>query len=139
QGRFTMPALPEIPSESPPVFAWVVPELPGSALALLQNEPIQIEKGRPANGSLRWLMRYEIPLLDELFALRTLAEAAKAKSEDEDVARPLDGPDWWRELAVLASLARSRRDILMDAPVSFTPGNVLGVSQLPVTIQNLYA
>lgn len=139
QGRFTMPPLPEIPSESPPLFAWVVPELPGSALALLQNEPIQIEKGRPAGGSLRWLMRYEIPLLDELFALRTLAEAAKAKSEDEDVARPLDGPDWWRELAVLASLARSRRDILMEARTAFIPGDVLGVSQLPVTIQNLYA
>jgi len=137
RGSFSAPEAAGPPVDGPPAFTWIAPELPGMALALMPGEPLAIESGRPAGGRVRWLIRHGLPIQDELYALRALKEPGKPGSPA--AAPPLDGPDWWRALTLLVALAQSQREILADAPIAFTPGAVVAVTDQPVALQNLYA
>ncbi|MBK8256404.1 MAG: LamG domain-containing protein [Polyangiaceae bacterium] len=137
RGAFSAPEMPERGSGTPPVFTWIAPELPGMGLALVQGERLSIDVGLPADGAIRWLIRHELPILDELFALQGLKEPSKPGAPAP--TSRFDGPAWWEELTRLASLAQSQSDVLVDTPVRFVPGTVLSVASQPVQIHNLYA
>jgi len=138
KGTFYVPQVPTPPQMTcPPAFTWVAPELPGIGLVLIQDELIVIEEGRPASGSLLWLIRYELPILDELYALRALKESGKSISPKPIVQ--MNGPDWWRELRLLASLAQSQSNVLMEAAIAFRPGIVIAEADKSVDLRHLYA
>src|SRR5204863_3932511 len=73
----------------------------------------------------------------ELHALRVIKESGQPDSP-APLTR-LNGPAWWSELKLLASLVQPQQDILMDTEIAFKPASVISVTDQPVTIQNLYA
>ncbi len=119
------------------LFEWVTPDLPGMEIALRSNEVVEIRQGQLAGGIVGWKLRYELPLLDELHALRVLADGMKPQQNSEQIR--LSNADWWRALSTLSSLAQTQREVLFDVDIECDPVNVLNVVDKPIIIRNLYA
>lgn len=123
-GTFTIPPATEAENQHN-LYRWVMLELPGLELELLHGEAIQIKKGLPAGGKLRWNWRHDLPVLDELFALR-LGEQAGS------------GLSWPDQLATRDALAKISDPFLFRQQHSFHASGVFRADQLAVSLSGLF-
>ncbi|NOQ27978.1 MAG: hypothetical protein GQ564_21655 [Bacteroidales bacterium] len=114
------------------IYYWIIPELPGISLVLLEDTEIRIENGLPVGGNIHWIWRHDIPVLDELNALRTTEDGAKnddSKSESKS---------WKERLTQMSLLTKSRAELLLEAGLHFDNEEIIKVVDKAVVVQNLF-
>ena len=125
--------LPQSPGENQnSIYNWIIPELPGIALVLLQGAEIRIENGLPVGGNIQWVWRHDIPILDELNALRTTEDGVKNDDSNSE------SKSWMERLKQMSVLTQSRAELLMKTDLKFDPVEILNALNKSVTVQNLF-
>lgn len=107
QGEFSSPVEKE---EQPQLkFEWIHLTLPGLLFSIKEESSILILDGNIQDADLLFSWSYELPVLQEVNALRT---AGDKKNKD---LTPLEGYLWWRKLQNSDVLASTEETLLIDA------------------------
>ncbi|MEO9966447.1 MAG: hypothetical protein ABJF11_11695 [Reichenbachiella sp.] len=118
------------------VFNWVIPELPGIAFELKNDASITIAEGLPSAGKLNWVWRHDLPILDEIEALRSSGEEEK-KKKTETINN--QEQNWIQQLIDSYTLSQSNHSLLLRSTVNLKQGLVLSEKGKKVQIENLFA
>lgn len=113
------------------IFSWAIPELPGISFELTNGNPITISDGVPSAGKLNWVWRHDLPILDEINALRI-------SGSDNETAESQPKDDWLDQLDQIYQLAQTKGSLLLKTLISIKKNTILKEQGKTVKVENLF-
>lgn len=102
-----------LPTQEVFQLQWTHLTMPGMIFGLRPGTTLRIEDGDILDGAFELTWSYELPLLQEVNALRSITSKEKEFEPSEEKGEaPAEGTEWWSKLATLDALASTEDSIL---------------------------